>query len=147
MHFKGQVLKWVYEIVIWRFLVWNRVRIWRTGWHTPSKNSQEYPHSLSMRLALDVRLLITKGYWCSTFLLHSLQFLKLNYPGKKEIIITFNCKIYGTSNIKWLHNWVRHFSVDLIWYLIITQYAFSLQSSYHLSAFSNIRDLIIQWHD
>ena len=25
----------------WHFLVWNRVRIWRTGWHT--KNSQESP--------------------------------------------------------------------------------------------------------
>ena len=25
------------------FLVWNRVRIWRTGRHTPTKNSQEYP--------------------------------------------------------------------------------------------------------
>ena len=24
------------------FLVWNRVRIWRTGRHTPTKNSQEY---------------------------------------------------------------------------------------------------------
>ena len=32
-------------------------------------------------------------------------------------------------------------------YLIITQYAFSLQSSYHSSTFSNIRDLIIQWRD
>ena len=25
------------------FLVWNRVRIWRTGRHTPNKNSEEYP--------------------------------------------------------------------------------------------------------
>ena len=25
-----------------KFLVWNRVRIWRTGQHTPLKNSQEY---------------------------------------------------------------------------------------------------------
>ena len=25
-----------------QFLVWNRVRIWRTGRHTPTKNSQEY---------------------------------------------------------------------------------------------------------
>ena len=25
------------------FLVWNRVRIWRTGGHTPTKNSEEYP--------------------------------------------------------------------------------------------------------
>ena len=24
------------------FLVWNRVRIWETGRHTPTKNSQEY---------------------------------------------------------------------------------------------------------
>ena len=27
----------------WHFLVWNRVRIWRTGRHTPTKNFQEYP--------------------------------------------------------------------------------------------------------
>ena len=27
----------------WHFLVWNRVRIWRTGRHTPTKNSHEYP--------------------------------------------------------------------------------------------------------
>ena len=27
----------------WHFLVWNRVRIWRTGRHTPTKNTQEYP--------------------------------------------------------------------------------------------------------
>ena len=26
----------------WHFLVWNRVRIWRTGRHTPTENSQEY---------------------------------------------------------------------------------------------------------
>ena len=32
-------------------------------------------------------------------------------------------------------------------YLIITQDDFSLQSSYHSSAFSNIRDLIIQGRD
>ena len=25
------------------FLVWNRVRIWRTGRHTPTKNFREYP--------------------------------------------------------------------------------------------------------
>ena len=27
----------------WHCLVWNRARIWRTGRHTPTKNSQEYP--------------------------------------------------------------------------------------------------------
>ena len=27
----------------WHFLVWNRVRIRRTGRHTPTKNSQKYP--------------------------------------------------------------------------------------------------------
>ena len=25
------------------FCVWNTVKIWRTGWHIPTKNSQEYP--------------------------------------------------------------------------------------------------------
>ena len=29
--------------LVWSVLVWNRVRIWRTGWHTPTKNCQEYP--------------------------------------------------------------------------------------------------------
>ena len=27
----------------WHVLVWNRVRIWRTGRHTPTKYSHEYP--------------------------------------------------------------------------------------------------------
>ena len=27
----------------WYFLVWNRIRIWRTGRHIPTKNSQENP--------------------------------------------------------------------------------------------------------
>ena len=27
----------------WGFLVWNKFRIWRTGQHTPTKNSQGYP--------------------------------------------------------------------------------------------------------
>ena len=27
---------------LWHFLVWNRLRVWRTGRHTPTKNSQEY---------------------------------------------------------------------------------------------------------
>ena len=48
---KGQVWKreWILEVWTengcgnWHFLVWNRVRIWRTGRHTPTKNSQEYP--------------------------------------------------------------------------------------------------------
>ena len=41
MDFRGlQVWKQVWEMT---FFVWNRVRIWRTGWHSPTKNSQEYP--------------------------------------------------------------------------------------------------------
>ena len=49
---KGQVWKrvWILEVVwkrVWistrHFLVCKRVRIWRTGRHTPTKNSQEYP--------------------------------------------------------------------------------------------------------
>ena len=48
---KDQVWKrvWILEVWSengrgkWRFLVWNRVRIWRTRRHTPTKNSQEYP--------------------------------------------------------------------------------------------------------
>ena len=26
----------------WHFGVWNRIRVWRTGRHTPTKNSQQY---------------------------------------------------------------------------------------------------------
>ena len=48
---KGQVWKWVWILEDWsenrcgklQFLVWNRVRIWTTGWHNPTKNSREYP--------------------------------------------------------------------------------------------------------
>ena len=35
-----QVWKQVWEMTL---LAWNRVRIWRTGFHSPTKNSQEYP--------------------------------------------------------------------------------------------------------
>ena len=40
MEFRGLVWKRVWKMT---FLVWNRVRIWRTGRHTLTKNSQEYP--------------------------------------------------------------------------------------------------------
>ena len=36
----GQVCKRVWRM---KFLVWNRVRIWRTGRYNPTKNYQEYP--------------------------------------------------------------------------------------------------------
>ena len=41
MNFRGQFWKGVWKKKT--FLVWNRVRIWRTGRPTPTKNSQEYP--------------------------------------------------------------------------------------------------------
>ena len=40
---------WILEVLSengcgkWHLLVWNRVRIWRTGRHTPTKNYQVYP--------------------------------------------------------------------------------------------------------
>ena len=37
----GQVWNGVSKLKF--FLVWNRVKIWKTGRHTPTKNSQEYP--------------------------------------------------------------------------------------------------------
>ena len=40
MDFRGLVWKRVRKIT---FLVWNQVRIWRIGRHTPAKNSWEYP--------------------------------------------------------------------------------------------------------
>ena len=48
---KGQVWKQVWILEVWSenecgklyFLLWNRFRNWRTGRHTPTKNSQEYP--------------------------------------------------------------------------------------------------------
>ena len=39
MDFRGQVWEQVWEMT---FLVWNRFRIRRTRWHSPTKNSQEY---------------------------------------------------------------------------------------------------------
>ena len=43
MDFRGQV--WTVRKRVWKiiFLVWKKVRIWRTGRHTRTKNSQEYP--------------------------------------------------------------------------------------------------------
>ena len=32
------------------FLVGSRVRIWRTGQHTPTKNSQEYPPGIKLKV-------------------------------------------------------------------------------------------------
>ena len=49
MKFRGQVWKQV-----WKMTLWNRIRIWRTGWHTPTKNSQEYPPGLSGKASLGV---------------------------------------------------------------------------------------------
>ena len=48
---KGQIWEWVWVLEAksengcekWHFLVWNRVRIWRIGRHTPTKNSVENP--------------------------------------------------------------------------------------------------------
>ena len=48
---KGQAWQRVWILEVWsenrsgklHFLAWNRIRIWRTRWHTPTKNSQEYP--------------------------------------------------------------------------------------------------------
>ena len=39
MDFKGQIWKRVQKMTS---LVWNRIRIWGTGRHIPTKNSQEY---------------------------------------------------------------------------------------------------------
>ena len=48
---RDQVWNRVWILEVWsengcgklHVLVWNRVRIWRTRWHTPTKNSWEYP--------------------------------------------------------------------------------------------------------
>ena len=51
----------------WHFLVRNRVRIWRTGWYTPTKNSQEYPPPLgstyTRRLIEFEKTLICLHWW------------------------------------------------------------------------------------
>ena len=39
----------------WNFLVWNKVKIWRTVWHTPTKKIQEYsppPPDTAAQIAL-----------------------------------------------------------------------------------------------
>ena len=44
------------------FLVWNRIRIWRTGRQTPTKNSQEYLYYAAQHgHANIVRLLVKHG--------------------------------------------------------------------------------------
>ena len=63
---KGQVWKrvWILEFwsengsVKWYFLVWNRVRVLRTGRHTSTKNSQEYLPPDSYFITLIPTLLI-----------------------------------------------------------------------------------------
>ena len=49
MEFRGLVWKRVWKITV---LVRNRVRIWRTGRHTTTTNSQEYPHGINYHIFL-----------------------------------------------------------------------------------------------
>ena len=66
----------------WHFLVWNTVRIWRTGRHTPTKNSQEYhPRGqnvvtvlfspLLLHLLMPVFLILFKFDWNGVKVTHS----------------------------------------------------------------------------
>ena len=41
------------------FWVWNRVRNWTTGQHTPTKNSQEYPSGFAVYKDIQYSL----GFW------------------------------------------------------------------------------------
>ena len=41
------------------FWVWNRVRNWTTGQHTPTKNSQEYPSGFALYKDIQYSL----GFW------------------------------------------------------------------------------------
>ena len=44
MDFRGHCMRSENGFGKWHVLVWNRVRIWWTRQHNPTKNSQEYPH-------------------------------------------------------------------------------------------------------
>ena len=62
---QGQVWEWIWILESrsdnvcdkWHFLVWKRVRNWRTGPHTPTKNSYEFPRE---SIKVYVRCFVTK---------------------------------------------------------------------------------------
>ena len=62
---RGQVCKRVWKM---SFLVWNRVKIWRTGRHTPTKNSQEYPQ-VYLKLVKSSQSVINAAFWLVELLL------------------------------------------------------------------------------
>ena len=48
----------------WHCLVWNKVRIWRTGRYTRTKNSQEYPPRVKITLVKVFLNKLTPGVSC-----------------------------------------------------------------------------------
>ena len=47
----------------WHFLVWNRVKIWRTRRHTPTKNSQENPRGITLPMTKVRERLLRRLGW------------------------------------------------------------------------------------
>ena len=60
MGVRGQVWKRVWKMTLF---VWIRVRIRRTGWHTPTKNSQKYPPGVWIPCPLPAPFIKCRGYW------------------------------------------------------------------------------------
>ena len=71
----------------WQLLVGKRVRIWRTGWHTPTKSSQQYPPGLHHSKFADYIIFVRKA---------EIQYALFTI-GKEKIC----CKHYSAT-------WFRH---------------------------------------
>ena len=89
MDFRGQVWKrvWILEARSengygkWHVLVWNRVRIWRTGRHTPNMNSEEYPHPTNCKWNAASRYYVITYEYIIETIIHLLMFSR---PGGRE---------------------------------------------------------------
>ena len=77
----------------WQFLVWNRVRIWRTRRHRPSKNSQETPGDY-VTYDKSVETLATQARWIKIVTLIGIYTLKRSFVICQQIP-TFLQKLNG----------------------------------------------------
>ena len=62
----------------WHFLVWNMVRIWRVGRHTPAKNSHEYFPGMY------IRFLIIHVHIKNSYLVFILPILVFSQPESRH---------------------------------------------------------------
>ena len=99
-------------------MVWNRVRIWRTGWHTPTKNSREYSPGTSKTGTIIVTVsanLLSLSYmvlgWYSWWKDHRLRPCFVCYWALTRAFEQLSCAAYS---------WITSFiSGPFIWHLFI----------------------------